>query len=217
MRVKRAGETLPEPRAGMAMPGGTRRETEVLEPQPGNQVVGARSVDAYVDESSYATENADAVVEPAEEGNATATELHEDQVKWQDRALRLQAEMENYRRRQKRLAQDQIETERERLLKAFVEVIDDLERALASPSGDGGGLREGVQLTYRAALQRLKREGAEQIEAQGQRFDPAWHEAVSTLPSRQLGAAPETVVQVLEPGYRLGDRLLRPARVVVAV
>jgi molecular chaperone GrpE len=125
--------------------------------------------------------------------------------------------MENYRRRQQRLARDEVEAERERLLRGYVEIIDDLERALAAPARDGDGVREGVQLTRRAALQRLKKEDVERIEARGQRFDPAWHDAVSTVPGRQVGAAPETVVQVLEPGYRMGNRLLRPARVVVAV
>jgi len=140
----------------------------------------------------------------------------EGEVDWRDRALRLQAEMENYRRRQQRLAQDQVEAERERLLRAYLEIVDDLERALAA-SPHNGGVRQGVELTHRAALQRLKKEDVERIDARGQRFDPAWHDAVSTVPGRQMGVAPETVVRVLEPGYRLGDRLLRPARVVVAV
>jgi molecular chaperone GrpE len=162
-------------------------------------------------------ERARLVASSEEAGDAVPAPAPGDQVDWQDCALRLQAEMENYRRRQKRLAQEEIESERERLLRAFLEVVDDLERALANSSPEGSGLREGVQLTHRAALQWLKKENVERIEAQGRRFDPAWHEAISTAPGRPLGVAPETVVQVLEPGYRLGDRLLRPARVVVAV
>ncbi len=164
---------------------------------------------------------------PAEEANSTelaaqpGTEPAGDaryapEIDWRDRALRLQAEMDNYRKRQQRLAQDQIQDERERLLAAFLDTVDNLERALRS-DGDARGLRQGVQLVRREALQFLDKEGVEQVEALGRPFDPAWHEAVATVPHTQANAARETVVQVLQPGYRLGDELLRPARVVVAV
>ncbi len=134
-----------------------------------------------------------------------------------DRALRLQAEMENYRRRQRRQAEEQIEAERKRLLGAFLGVVDDLERALATPDGDEVALRQGVQLTHRQALQLLDREGVEQIEAEGQAFDPSWHEAVATVGRNGSSVAPGTVVQVIEHGYRLGSQLLRPAKVIVAI
>jgi molecular chaperone GrpE len=125
--------------------------------------------------------------------------------------------MDNFRRRQQRMAHDQIETERQRLLNAFLQVADNLERALAAPTGDGEGLRHGVQLTHRAASQLLQKEGVEQIEALNQTFDPTWHEAVATIGRNGTDAGPNTVVQVVEPGYRLGDQLLRPAKVVVTV
>ena len=136
---------------------------------------------------------------------------------WRERTIRLQADMENYRKRQRRLAQDQIEDERRRLLGAFLPVIDDLERALATPRGSEAALRQGVELTHRAAQQLLQREGVEKIEPRGQAFDPNWHEAVATVPRDGRGVGPDTVVEVVGPGYRLGDRLLRPARVIVAV
>ncbi|MBN1136130.1 MAG: nucleotide exchange factor GrpE [Anaerolineae bacterium] len=136
---------------------------------------------------------------------------------WRDRALRLQAEMDNYRKRQQRLAEDRIDAERQRLLRSFLPVVDDLERALAAPPGDGHRLREGVQLTHRAALQLLQREGVEPLREHNQPFDPHWHEAVATVDHARAGVAPNTIVEVLEPGYRQQDQLLRPARVVVAV
>jgi molecular chaperone GrpE len=136
---------------------------------------------------------------------------------WRDRALRLQADMDNYRKRQQRMAEDKIDTERQRLLRSFLPVVDDLERALAAPSGDGRGLREGVQLTHRAALQLLQREGVEPIRDQGRPFDPHRHEAVATVDHDRAGVAPDTIAEVLEPGYRQQDQLLRPARVVVAI
>jgi molecular chaperone GrpE len=147
---------------------------------------------------------------------------------WRERALRLQADMENYRKRQQRVAQEQIGQERNRLLNAFLDVVDDLERALAVPAGDdglpggessrdGGGLRRGVELTHRAAMQLLKKEGVTAIEAEHQPFDPNWHDAVATVPRDGSGLVPGTVIRVVEPGYRLGEQLLRPAKVVVAV
>ena len=146
-------------------------------------------------------------------GEETQSELQE----WRDRALRLQADMENYRRRQRRLARDEIQTERERLLSRFLPVLDDLERALESSAGDAESMRHGVELTHRVAMQMLQKEGVERIEAGGHPFDPAWHEAVATVRRNGTKADQDTVVQVMEPGYRMGDRLLRPAKVVVAI
>ena len=107
-------------------------------------------------------------------------------------------------------------------MNAFLEIVDDLERALATPAGDGDmghsdGIRRGVELTHRAAANLLEREGAVVIEAKGQPFDPNWHEAVATVPRNGRGVAPGTVIEVVEQGYRIGEQLLRPAKVVVAV
>ena len=145
-------------------------------------------------------------VESEEEGEA-----------WRDRALRLQAEMDNFRKRQQRRADEQIEEERRRMLGAFLPIVDDLERALGAPENSGQNLRRGVEVIHRSALRLLQQEGVEPMEAKGRRFDPNWHEAMATIPLRGQGVAPFTITQVVEPGYRLGERLLRPAKVVVAV
>ena len=156
---------------------------------------------------------------------------------WRDRALRLQAEMENFRKRQQWLTGERIAEERERLLRSFLHVADDLERALRADQADPPeSLRQGVRLTRQGLMHLLKQEeGArtliarpwtlivrpEPIMAQGRPFDPAWHEAVGAVSSGD-GVQPETVVEVVQKGYRLGDRmsairrLLRPARVIVA-
>ena len=140
---------------------------------------------------------------------------------WRDRALRLQAEIENFRKRQERLAEERIVADRERLLRAFLSVADNLERALSTDGVDAESLRQGVDLTHQAMMRLLDREGVEPIQAAGQPFDPAWHEAVGTVPSQGAAAGaseaePDMVAKVVRPGYRLGDRLLRPARVIVA-
>ena len=153
------------------------------------------------------------IAEQQEQAEKAQVEAEE----WRERALRLRAEMDNFRKRQRRLAQDEIAGEREQLLRAFLQVVDNLERALSAPADDVESLRRGVELTHRAALQLLEQVGVEPVPAEGQPFDPRWHEAVSTVRSDVAGAEPDTVVQVLQPGYRLGETLLRPARVIVAV
>ncbi len=137
-------------------------------------------------------------------------------VDWQDLALRLQAEMENFRKRQRRLAQDEVVSERERLLRGMLSVADNLERALAESHADSG-LRRGVEVTYNGLMQWLCQQGVERLQSRGEPFDPARHEAISTVPRETYGVRPQTVVEVMEEGYTLNGRLLRPAKVVVAV
>jgi molecular chaperone GrpE len=186
------------------------------------------------------TERGEHVGAPVAEGPETDAPDRQDELRmWRDRALRLQADMGNYRKRQQRLAQAEIQSERERLLGNFLQVVDDLERALAAKSAAGQGpyagdhgdgrlrsdadllspadLYRGVELTHRSAQQLLQKEGVESIEARNQPFDPNWHEAVATVPRNGHQVDPGTVIQVLQPGYRLGDGLLRPAKVVVAL
>lgn len=166
---------------------------------------------------SFQAASTDEPAPRADRSGTAAAEPVDGGQEWRDRALRLQAEMENFRKRQQRAAQDEIQAERQRLLLAFLTVVDDLERALAAPARDGDGLREGVVLTHRAALQWLKREGVERIPDRGRPFDPNWHEAVTTVDHRRVGVESNEIVDVLAPGYRYRDTLLRPARVVVAV
>jgi len=142
--------------------------------------------------------------------------LEESLEVWRDRALRLQAERENFRKRQQRLTEERIAEGRERVLRSFLQVADDLERVLNAGEVDVKSLRQGVNLTYQTLMRLLAQEGVEPIQAVGQPFDPAWHEAVGTIPYQNAGAEPNIVVKVEQEGYRLGDRLLRPARVIVA-
>jgi molecular chaperone GrpE len=168
-------------------------------------------------ESAELREQASLLEVDAEEWRARAGRLEADMEEWRDQALRLQAEMDNFRKRQQRIAQDRIEEERRRLLAGFLQVVDDLQRALAAPAADGEGFRRGVELTHRAAMQLLHKEGVEPIEAENQTFDPNRHEAVATIGRNGSDADANTVAQVIEPGYLQGKHLLRPAKVVVAV
>jgi molecular chaperone GrpE len=126
---------------------------------------------------------------------------------------RVAAEFENYR---KRAARDQAGLAlraNERLVKELLPVLDDLGRALqAAEEHEEVKLEEGVRLVYRQLSELLRKEGLAEIETDG-KFDPHMHEALLTQPSE----APEgSVIDVVQKGYLLGDRVLRPARVVVA-
>lgn len=178
----------------------------------------------------------DARSQPATEVSAPAysgsEEREDSSIAWRDRALRLQAEMDNYRKRQRRIAQEEAQAGQERLLRDVLSLADNLDRALAAapqrPGGlgtsdrrDAGALRQGVELTRDDLLRLLARHGLERFEALGEPFDPAWHEAVHVVPARALGVEPGTVVEQVQPGYRKrGDahdgQLFRPAQVVVA-
>lgn len=132
---------------------------------------------------------------------------------WQAIALRQQAEMDNFRKRQMRRADEAIAVERERLLRSILPLADNLSRALSYDNPAEATLRQGVELTQRELVRFLAAEGVTKIEALDQPFAPELHEAVATVPAQ---AESNTVVKEIEAGYRLGDKLLRPAKVVVA-
>ena len=132
-----------------------------------------------------------------------------------DAYLRLAADFDNYK---KRVAREHAELARhanERLLNHLLPVLDDLERALqAAEEHEEAKLEEGVRLVHRALEDVLRKEGLAEIEAEGA-FDPHVHEALLAQPGGEEAASGD-VLQVLQKGYRLGDRVLRPARVIVA-
>jgi len=153
------------------------------------------------------------------EGTASESEvIATREPDWQEIARRLQAEMDNFRKRQERRADEAIARERERLLSLFLPAVDNLTRALAHQDGarlneTEESVRQGVELTHRELMRALAAEGVTQLETIGQPFDPAWHEAVATIPAEVESG---TVVEQVDTGYKLGDKLLRPAKVVVA-
>jgi molecular chaperone GrpE len=126
---------------------------------------------------------------------------------------RLAAEFENYKKRAAREQAALSTRAAERLVKELLPIVDDLERALeAAEQHEEAKLEEGVRLVQRQLASVLEREGLAEIETNG-RFDPHVHEALLSRPS---DAEEGSVIEVLQKGYRLGDRVLRPARVAVA-
>lgn len=143
-----------------------------------------------------------------------ATLEKEKKENW-DRYLRTAADLENFRKRQRRELDDARFEAKSKVLKEMLPVVDNLERALEHAAQQAGSspILEGVQLVLRQFMSAFERLDVTAIEAAGQPFDPNLHEAISQAESDQ---PPGTVVQVLQRGYRSSERLLRPALVVVA-
>ena len=133
---------------------------------------------------------------------------------WKDKYLRLAADLDNTKKRLAQTYSRQAEQEKERLLSDFLEVADNLERALAHAGAESGALIEGVKTIQRQIRQILARYEVEPYDAKGQPFDPERHEAISII--RQPEMPPNTVAHVAQTGYTIGDRILRPARVIVS-
>ncbi|MBM3681133.1 MAG: nucleotide exchange factor GrpE [Actinobacteria bacterium] len=131
-----------------------------------------------------------------------------------DTLRRLAAEFDNYKKRVAREHEELRERAAERLLHDLLPVLDDLERALAAfETSEKEAIADGVALVHRALWTLLEREGVAELDPSGEAFDPHRHEALLSQPSDQ----PEgTVIEVIQKGFLLGDRVLRPARVVVA-
>lgn len=135
---------------------------------------------------------------------------------WEDRYLRAAAEFANARRRAELRADGEVRAARERLLNGIIPVVDDFERAFQLVPEDQAGSTwvDGFGLILRKLQGTLLREGVTVIEAEGRPFDPSLHQAV--MVEAVDGAEPDTVVTVLQQGYMLDDRVLRPAMVKVA-
>ena len=141
------------------------------------------------------------------------TQVARERDEYLDALQRLKAEFDNFRRRAQRDQADLISRASERLVRQLLPVVDDLERALEfAAAHEEAQLEDGVRLVHRALAEALAKEGLVEVETDGA-FDPHTQEALLSQPSE---AEEGTVIQVLQKGYRLGDRVLRPARVVVS-
>lgn len=142
----------------------------------------------------------------------------------QEQLLRNAAEFQNYRRRTEQEKSQLIELGKSVVIRHFLDIVDDLQRSLEAAeqaeqqesqnSPTYAALKEGVELVYRKFTDELARHGVEPIEAVGREFDENEHEAMMQQP--ETDASPGTVIDELQKGYRMGDRILRHAKVIVA-
>jgi molecular chaperone GrpE len=174
----------------------------------------------------------EAAAEEAEAGKTAAsgpeaqddasTELAKENAQLRDQLLRLAAEMENLRKRTARDMQDARTYAVTNFARDMLNVSDNLRRALeaipeeALANGNDGlkALAEGVDLTERSLLDALERHGVKKLEPEGQKFDPNFHQAMFEVPNTSVPN--NTVVQVVQSGYVIGERVLRPAMVGVS-
>jgi molecular chaperone GrpE len=165
------------------------------------------------EEHSPSTESSDAE-RSADELLARLQDAERDHEKAMDDLRRVAADFDNYRKRVAREQAQILARSGERVVAKLLPVLDDLERALdAAEHHEEAKVLEGVRMTKDALAAVLVSEGVEEIPAEGP-FDPHVHEALMTQPAE--GVEPGHVVQVVQRGYRIGDTVVRPARVVVA-
>jgi molecular chaperone GrpE len=152
------------------------------------------------------------------EDRAAALAAERDEMK--DRMLRVAAEFENWKKRARKEKDDAVATAREAVLRDVLEVVDNLERATSAQAKgggaavDGAAVVKGVNLVLRLFQQKLERYEVKPFEVAGQPFDPRVHEAVSRVESAEVPSG--SVVTELQKGYKVGERLLRPALVSVS-
>ena len=189
-----------------------------------------RAPDTEAARGGYAEHASTAADQPAEgqQGEAPQADfeafmrLARENEELKDKALRLAADMENLRRRTARDVHDARAYAIANFARDMLTVSDNLRRALAAvpaearEKGEAGfaALLEGVEMTERGMLATLERHGVKKLEPEGERFDPNFHQAMFEVPNPDLPA--NTVVQVVQTGYVIGERMLRPAMVGVS-
>lgn len=179
---------------------------EVLEP----------AADGGTDDAAMPSDRPeDAAAGFAAGGADDAARMAQERDAYRDQALRARAEFDNFRKRMERDRLQMGARAIEDAIRDFLPIVDDLERALAADPGDSSGsFHQGVQMIHRQMLEILRRRGVEPIESIGQDFDPNIHEAVAYEPAE--GRREGEIIGELRRGYRIGDRLVRPAMVRVA-
>lgn len=185
------------------------KELDSVEGAAAAEVFDAEDAQVTTEEEMSTEEMLDPLQSELEETRSKADEYLDG---WQ----RSRAEFANYKKRVERDQAQIYQNIAGNLTKRYLEIADDLERALNSRPEDGEGAQwaNGIELIYRKLMSTIEAEGVERIVPDGHFFDPNFHEAISQedSPEHESGQ----IIEVLQPGYKLGDRILRPARVRVA-
>jgi len=158
--------------------------------------------------------NNDTNVTTASDEGPEVERLRDEVRREHDMYLRALADFDNYRRRMERDREAATHSGKRALILSLLEVLDNFEDALQHANGEPSSVVAGVQAIHRKLLGLLEGQGVSQFRSVGSPFNPEQHEAIGSVPSGEY--APGTVVDELQPGYRWGDQMLRPARVRVA-
>jgi molecular chaperone GrpE len=143
-------------------------------------------------------------------------QLRDETQEARERALRAQAELENVRKRARREIEEERRYANLPLIADLLPAVDNIERAIsaAEKTTDAAGLLEGFKMVFQQLNQALAKHHCQRIEGQGEPFDPALHQAIQQVPNPELPN--HTIVHVAQAGYRLHDRVVRPAQVIVS-
>ena len=180
--------------------------------------------ETQVEEMEAASGDEQVEQEPTSDGAGASEDLTIELQKAREQVLRQVAEFQNYRRRMEREYATQLQRGRIQAIEPMLNVLDDFRRSLdaaeqVAEQNEGGAaydaLKAGVELVYQNFSDVLKKLGVEYIDAVGQPFDENLHEALMQQPAPE-GTEPGTVLAEMQRGYRLGDRVLRHSRVIVA-
>lgn len=154
--------------------------------------------------------------EPIDAAAEALAKAENEAAEWRDKYLRLQAEFDNYRKRTLKEKMSLVESGGENVIKALLPVVDDVDRALAAmeKSDDVEALRGGVRLIAQKFNEVMRQQGVSEIEAVGKEFDVDHHEAVARFPIE--GKSSGEIIDVVQKGYKLGEKVIRYAKVVVA-
>ncbi|HSH48429.1 MAG TPA: nucleotide exchange factor GrpE [Halomonas sp.] len=184
-------------------------EPAVIEDDPQDVIDAAVEAD---DDASVAFDESDNP--EADVLAARVEELEQELAEAKDQALRAAAEAQNVRRRAEQEASKARKFALEKFVKELLPVVDSLEKALEAMQDGSDAHREGVAMTLKLQLDVLGKFGVEAVDPHGEPFDPEYHEAVATVPNPELD--PNSVMDVIQKGYVLNGRLVRPAMVVVS-
>lgn len=167
-------------------------------------------------EIAEATETTEQVEEVVVEEKAEDNKLQEEYDKLNQQYIRLAADFDNYRKRQEQERESLLKFGTENALKKMLEVIDNFERGEKALQNveDCQQVKDSFNLVHKQVLDTLQKLGLEEIEAEGKEFDPNFHDAVMRTPSNDYPE--ETIIAVLQKGYKMGEKVLRPALVNVA-
>lgn len=180
-----------------------------------NEKPGSEQADSLADETEV---HLDVTDDEAVESTAES-QLHEAEAKaasYYEEAVRIRAEMENMRKRMARDVEKAHKFALEKMMNDLIPVLDSMEKGLEAinSEADLAQVREGSELTFRMLGKAMQNHGLVEIDPIGQPFNPELHEAMAMQPDAEK--EPDTVLMVIQKGYMLNDRLVRPARVVVA-
>lgn len=191
-------------------------EADALEPAAPGGVDGTAAVDESQADESDAEAGAPGTEPPTPEEAAAAAlaAAQAEAAQNYDRFLRASAELDNFRKRTVKLRSDSREEALRDILLQVAPLLDNMRRALGQETDDAAVLRQGVELIQSQFQDVLKGYGLEEIEAVGRPFDPNYHDAMMEVPTDEH--PPGTVVQEMEKGYALRDKVVRPSRVVVS-